>query len=297
MEKETVKSYKQAGDIATKVLKKADKIKVGTKLLEITEQIEKLIEEEGGKHAFPLNLSRNNYAAHYAAKLNDETVIEEKDVLKVDVGVHIDGYIADCAKTIDFSGEHGKLLEASEEALANAQSILKVGLPISKIGEEVEKTIKAKGFNPIQNLSGHGLDQYAAHTYPTIPNTGKGSTAELEEDMAFAIEPFATDGEGWVKEGLEAEIFELEEPKPVRNPYARKLLNKITEEYQTLPFAERWIAKDFTEFQRKIALRDLMQKKCIHAYPVLKEEEGKLVSQAENSFIFDGEELIILVKR
>ncbi|MBN2067169.1 MAG: type II methionyl aminopeptidase, partial [Candidatus Diapherotrites archaeon] len=68
------------------------------------------------------------------------------------------------------------------------------------------------------------------------------------------------------------------------------------EEYQTLPFAERWIEKELklSDFQRKIGMRELMKAKCIRAYPVLREETGKTVTQAEKSFIiFEGKTTVI----
>ncbi|MDO8647504.1 MAG: M24 family metallopeptidase, partial [Candidatus Diapherotrites archaeon] len=171
MKKQEFECYIKAGKIATKVKANARKhAKVGMKLLDLAECIEKEIIEEGGKPAFPVNLSANNVAAHYTPKINDELEIQENDVLKIDIGVHVEGFIADCACTVDFSGKNQKLVEASEKALENALTLVKPGLEIGKIGEEIEKTIKSFGFNPVYNLSGHGLAKYETHAFPTIPN-------------------------------------------------------------------------------------------------------------------------------
>ncbi|MFH1239748.1 MAG: type II methionyl aminopeptidase [Candidatus Diapherotrites archaeon] len=298
MEKKEVENYIKAGKILQEVQKKAKKtIKPGQKLLEIALEIEKHIETLGGKPAFPANLSRNNEAAHYSPSSDDKLVLKESDVMKVDLGVHVEGYIADASFTLNFSNEHSKMIEASEKALENALSKIKVGAKLSDIGKEIETTIKKAGFNPIQNLSGHGLGKFQCHTIPTIPNYETRDERILEDGMAIAIEPFATDGKGFVKEAPQSEIFGLNEPKNVRNMQARKILEFILDEYDTLPFAERWISNKMkmSEFQRKVAMRELISKNCIKAFPILREQPDKIVTQAETSVILHDGKVIITV--
>jgi methionyl aminopeptidase len=293
MDAKAKENYLKAGEILKKVKENARKsIKPGEKLLDIAERIEKEIVSLHGAPAFPVNLSLNNIAAHYTPSIDDKTVFEAKDVLIVDIGVHVDGYIADSAFTLNPDEKQAKLIKAPEMALQEAINKIEVGVSLGEIGAIIEETIKGYGFNPINNLTGHGLLPYMAHVGPTIPNTGKRDDRKIEEDMAIAIEPFATDGEGWVKESQQSEIFELEEPRQVRNLTARKIMEDAAEKYKTLPFAERWF-KDVSDFQRKLALRDLLRHKCIKAFPVLKEADDKLVSQAEQTIIFDGKEKII----
>ena len=298
MDKKTISYYKKAGEIAKEAQELSrKKLKVGSNLYEFAEEIETAIVKKGGFPAFPINLSQNNIAAHYTPSFESEDSVGEKDVIKVDIGVHVNGFIADSAFTIDFSGEHEKMVKASEEALEKAISIVKEDALIGEIGKIVEETIHSKGFNPIQNLSGHGVDEYSAHTYPTIPNIASQDERVLEDDTAIAIEPFATNGKGFVKEGNPAEIFMLEEQKPVRSKEARKILEFIVEEYSTLPFAERWIQRDLklSDFARKIGFRELMQKKCIAAFPLLKEEEGVTVTQAETTLLLNEGRVIRLL--
>ena len=299
MEQEELEFYLKAGKIASKVKTDAKKsIKTGEKLLEIAERIEKQILELEAKPAFPVNLSLNNNAAHYTPKINDTLELSENDVLKVDIGVQVEGFIADCAFTINPSNENAKLIEASEKALQNALSILKPGLEIGKIGEEIEKTIKSFGFQPVYNLSGHGLQQWETHSFPTIPNHANKDSKVLGDGMAFAIEPFATDGTGHVIEGGVVEIFSIQNHSPCRNPAARKILEFASEEYKTLPFAERWLHNSLklSEFERKIALKELMQRGIFRQYPILHEQKGKLVSQAETTIIINNGEVKITVE-
>lgn len=290
MEKTEFENYIKAGKVLKQVKENAvKKAKVGMKLLELAEEIEKEIVDAGAGIAFPVNLSLNNFAAHYTPSFNDETVIEEKDVLKIDIGVQIDGFIADSSVTVDFSGENGKLVEASEQALENALSLIKIGTRLGKIGEEIQRTIESFGFKPVENLTGHGLMKYIAHSSPAIPNIAKSDSRKIEEGNAYAIEPFSSTGKGRVKEGAKTEIFEFSKGIPLRNLDARKIQEKAVKEFNALPFAERWLAKEFGETKTKIALRELLIKGALKAHPVLKEENNVLVSQAEHTIIaFDG---------
>lgn len=294
MEKEELKAYLKAGEITKEAQELSLKtLKIGANLFEFAEKIEKTIIKKGGFPAFPINLSRNEVAAHYTPAFESEDKVEENDVIKVDIGVHVDGYICDSAQTIDFSGKHKEMVKASDLALEEAVKMVEKNALIGEIGAKIEETIKGKGFKPIQNLSGHGVQQYDAHTYPTIPNIDNGDTKELEDDTVIAIEPFATNGQGFVKDGAQAEIFQLDEKKGVRSREARKLLDFIDENYGTLPFAERWLQRDLkiSEFGRKVGLRELMQKKCITAFPLLKEQEGSIVTQKETTLVLENDKI------
>ncbi|MEK6941698.1 MAG: type II methionyl aminopeptidase [archaeon] len=271
--------------------------KPGKSLLELAEQIEKFIESEGGFPAFPVNLSANNTAAHFTPSMNDTGVVGESDVLKIDIGVHIDGYITDSALTVDFSGEHGKMLEAADNALASALSVAKNNANIGKIGEAIESAIKKSGYRPIVNLTGHGVLQWTAHAPPGIPNVGRHEERSLEAGFVYAIEPFATDGQGYVREGVQAEIFEMNKAFNARSPVARKVLSHIKEHYRSLPFAQRWVAKKLklSEFNQKIAFRELLSKKCLASHPILNEEHGKTVAQAETTILVEEGKTTVLV--
>jgi len=300
MEKKDAENYILAGKITKKTVEKAKKaIKPGQKLLEIALSIEKNIETLGegkAKLAFPVNLSINENAAHFTPASDCKDILKESDVLKVDLGGHIDGFICDTAFTLNFDNKHSKMIEAAELALEEGLKIAADKAELGKIGEAIENTITSKGFKSIQNLSGHGLGQYEQHSSPSIPNIATSNPSQLEEGHAYAIEPFATDGEGYVREGSQSEIFSLDKPKPVRNMHARKLLEVIASEYGELPFALRWVEAKLKmpEFQQKIALRELMRANCIRAYPVLHEKPGKTVAQAEKSFIlFDGKTTVL----
>ncbi len=180
-------------------------------------------------------MALDNVAAHYLP-MPGEDIIFSNQIVKLDLGVSYHGAIGDCAVTIDLSGQHQKLVEASEAALAAAQSIIKVGLPIREIGKAIEKTILSFGFQPVRNLCGHGLGKYRVHAPPSIPNCDDHSTGVIKAGMTFAIEPFATSGKGLIYENGTATIFSYKAPRPLRTDVARAVLAKI-KIYEGLPLA------------------------------------------------------------
>jgi methionyl aminopeptidase len=257
-------------------------VKPGASKLEFTERVEAIAIKEGIKHAFPLNVSVNEMAAHFTPSINDELVFGENDLVKIDSGVHDDGYIADAAVTVDLSGENGKLVEASREALKNAISIIKDGITTKEIGKTIEETITSYGFKPIENLTGHVMDRYNLHAGISIPNISVGYAHELKEGDVVAIEPFATPGRGRVNEMKRVEIFRYLMDRPLRMKEAREMLVYIKENFSMLPFAERWLMKKFSS---KFALQELVRSNALKTYPILKEMTGALVSQAEHTVI------------
>jgi len=274
--------WEKAKEIATSALSYgADLIKERVLILDVCEKIESKVLELGGKPAFPVNISLNRVAAHYTALPDDKSVVSKGDLVKIDVGVHVNGAIGDVATTIDL-GNNKKLVEASQKALENVKALIKPGTELREIGRVIKETISSYGFSPIKNLSGHELGLYKVHAGVTIPNYDNGDVIQLEEGQHIAIEPFATDGEGKVIEGGESGIYRLDQIKPVRDFTARKMIKFIQEEYKTLPFAKRWVVKKFPN--GNYILRLLEKENVIKQYTQLVEVGKGLVSQAETSF-------------
>lgn len=289
MDDETLANYRKAGTMASEIRAwSSGLIKAGARVLDIADAIEGRIKEEGGEWAFPVNVCVNDVAAHYAPKHNDETVIAEDDVVTVDLGVHIDGCIADTAYTVDLAGEHGDLLAANEEALDTVLAEIHPGQSVQRLGEIVQTRLGEQGFKPIENLTGHEVKEYDLHAGLSIPNIKVPYDWEIEEGMVLAIEPFATTGAGRVIESQRAEIYSLIERKPTRMREARKLVAAI-EERRELPFASRWYAKDINPMRLGLALNELVAKKVLRSYPTLHEKEEAVVSQFEHTVIVTGD--------
>jgi methionyl aminopeptidase len=277
---EQYEKHREAGEILAEVRDEAaERVEVGVSHLEVAEWAEERIRELGGKPAFPVNISIDHEAAHATPGVDDETTFGE-EMVNLDIGVHVDGWLADTAVTVDLSG-NDDLAAASEEALDAALELVEPGVHTGELGAAIEETIDGYGFNPVVNLTGHGLGHWQQHIPPNIPNRAVDTGVELEAGDVVAVEPFATDGTGKVGEGASEEIFALEQERSVRNRQARQVIEQVTEEFRTLPFATRWLDVD----RASMALRRLKQQGVVHGYPVLQEEEGRLVSQKEHTII------------
>jgi methionyl aminopeptidase len=291
MNDEIFEKYREAGEIAAKILcKGAQGIRIGEPYFDLVESIESLVREEGVSLAFPLNLSLNEDAAHDTASPADTRVFEKGDVAKLDLGVHIDGYIADTATTVDL-GSNSLLLAASEQALEAAIRKVRPGATAGELGAAIQHEIESRGYRPIANLTGHGLDRYVLHRAPTIPNIGINGGIMLEEGMVFAIEPFATTGSGHVGEKSRMEIYSQISQKPVRIPAARAILETVKER-NGLPFSRRWLK----ERKQDIALPALIRSHSIHGYPVLSDIPGSLVSQHEHTVIVTSDGCVVTTR-
>ena len=280
--------YIKAGKIAAEVREMVRKKDwVGKTVYEICEEVENQIKKRGAKCAFPVNVSINEIAAHYTAEPNDPITITDSDLVKIDLGAQINGYIADTAVTVCHDAQYDGLIQAAEEALSNAMSMIKVGVKASDIGRTIEKTIKQTGFKPIANLSGHSLGQYTIHAGRSIPNIWSVGGFTLAENTAYACEPFVTTekGGGFVRNGKIKNIFALNSRKKTKNDEADKLLDYIWEKFNMLPFALRWITKDWEEKKARELLEQLINKKAVQAYPILIEINEQRVAQAEHTFI------------
>jgi len=281
---EAIAGFKKAGQIAKKVREFAKEIiKPEAKLLDIAEKIESKIIELGGKPAFPVNLSINEIAAHYTPGHNDINVAN--GLLKVDIGVHVDGYIADTAFSVDLEGneENKKLIEVADKALEKAIETIKFEIPINEIGKAISEVIVSSGFSPIRNLTGHEVNRWFLHSGFTVPNYDNGNTTPVEEG-GYAIEPFTTTGQGVVYESKPSEIFIFQGRTGVRDNLAKEIMNYIEVEYKTLPFCSRWLVKKFGQ-RAILALSMLKQMGAINEFSQLLEKGKGKVAQAEHTVL------------
>ena len=283
-----IDDYLKAGKIAGEVRENVRKKDwVGSTLAEICEYVESEIINRGAKCAFPVNTSLNEIAAHYTAEPNDPKTVSDSDLIKIDLGAQINGYIADTAVTVNYDPQYDSLVQTAENALQSAMSMIKVGVKSKDVGRKIQNTIQDMGFKPIANLSGHSLDQYTIHAGKTVPNMWSIGSFDFSEDEAYACEPFVTakNGLGFVRNGKIKNIFALASRKRTKDDEADKLLEYIWNNFNMLPFALRWIVKDWEEKEARKLLDFLVKKKVVKAYAILVEASGKTVAQAEHTFI------------
>ena len=289
---EEEKIYIHAGKIAAKARNNGAKLIVpGASALDIVESVESEIISDGGSLACPATLSINNVAAHYTPEADDKTVIGEKDVVKLDLGAHVDGFIADTATTVCLDPDKEPLNTCVKKALDEALKMIRPGINVGDIGEVIQSVITDAGFKPVSNLTGHVLGRYELHTGIGVPNIKMRSNQVLEEGMAVAIEPFATDGTGFVKESGRVQIFMFEAEKPVRLDAARKIMKLSSTRFNKMPFASRWI-RDVSPQMLNFALKQLTSVKAISSYPVLQEKEGVTVTQAEHTVLVKNKPIV-----
>ncbi len=279
---EGIKEIKKAGTIAHDILKQAcARVGEDVPYSEISDFVDKAIEKAGAKPAFPVNISVNEVAAHYSPDRNEDKLFEKGDVVKIDLGVHVDGYPSDTASTV-IVGENPKgekLKKAAEAALKAAGEALKPGRSLQEVGKAIGNVITSAGFQPIRNLTGHSMARWNLHSGLSVFNFDAPNEV-IEPDTLVAIEPFSTDGAGKILESKPSSIYRLLAPVPQRLPGAKKLLQRIVNDYETFPFAQRWL-----EAKELLYLPQLVASGAVHRYPVLMEKAKGLVAQSEHTFL------------
>jgi methionyl aminopeptidase len=294
LSKESLSFYREAGHIATKVRDSVKRlVKKDMPIIKICEIAEKMIIKKGGKPAFPCNVCVNEVAAHYSSPLKDKRTIPKGSLVKVDIGVHVNGYIADTATTISLDPKYDKMIYAVEEALARAIKVIRPGIRVSEVGKAIEKTIEKYGYKPIENLSGHQVGRYVLHAGKSIPNVSKlgiFGRSEIKEGEVYAVEPFLTshNGSGEVKSTSEAYIHRFQKQRSVKSPQAKRLLKKIKNNFRNLPFSQRWF-HGFSEEELNSAFQELFSRRCLASYPSLIEKKRNPVAQAEHTVIVTKE--------
>jgi methionyl aminopeptidase len=297
-----IESYIKSGKLASRIRDEASKmIKEGTLVIDLVEYVESEILKSGAQIAFPCNVSLNEVAAHYTSPAGDKTMIHAGDMVKLDLGAMIDGYISDTAITVIADGNidenytqdeinlHEEIVEASAAGLEAAIATARAGIEVSKIGAAVHEAISEYKLNPIFNLTGHSLEQNNLHAGISIPNYDNHDNYILEEGQAVAIEPFATNGEGIVNDAPGHYIFSYMANKPFRMKSTQRVLKYIQQNHRFVPFSGRWITDEFGDRKGAIALKQLSDAMAIYPYAPLKEKQDCFVSQKEHTIIVEKE--------
>jgi len=298
MEKIEIDSYIKAGEMAKEVKKFVlDLVKPKMKLIDIAESIDTKIIELGGDFAFPVNLSLNEYAAHYTPTSDDETIAE--GILKVDIGIAVDGFIADTALSIDLTedGKFKDMMELNKKILQAASEVVRPNMEVRDVGNACQDVLDKwnsennSKFSIISGLCGHSLGKDKIHSGLTISNCRNDNNKTLN-DMAFAIEPFVTTGIGEIHEGAPGGIYVLKSDTNVRDRDAREVLKFIKETFATRPFCMRWLEKE--NFGKlKFILNTLVKQGILYEYPILVEKSKAPVSQFENTFVVANDEVMV----
>jgi methionyl aminopeptidase len=296
-DKKEIEKFQLSGKILRKAREEIKHfVREDMPIIEICEKAEKLIRDNGGKPAFPCNVSINEIAAHYTSPPNDKRRIPEKSIVKVDIGVHVDGYVTDTAVTVCFNPEHESMVKTAEQALKTAIDNINPEMSTSKLGAIIQETIKSRGFKPISNLTGHQVGRYLIHAGTSLPNISQLSFSKIKLGEVYAIEPFVTlpDAAGRVEDSEEMTIFRFLRSRSVKNPYVKKLSDYIEENFRTLPFAERWLQGVVPDKHYQEAFHELLSSKVIMGYSVFVEASRKPVAQAEHTVLIVDDGCVVL---
>lgn len=301
-----IEKYKKAGKIVSKTRSMAvEYVKADMKIIDLISYVEGNIIEMGGMPAFPCNVSINEITAHYTSPPGDKSLIKMGDLVKIDLGAHVDGYIADSAISVFIDDSTAsihegvseesednlsiKMMETAHEALESAISTIKDGVELGKVGKAIEETINNKNFNSVSNLTGHSMDCYILHSGVSVPNIKENNSHIIHEGDVLAIEPFVTNGVGRVGDTNDVYIFRFLRGRPMRMVQAKKLLDTIATNYKTLPFSQRWLTDNIDPKYLNMAMRQLLASRAIYPYHVLKEKSDSRVAQAEHTVIVESD--------
>jgi methionyl aminopeptidase len=275
---EHLERWREAARIAAAARELGVRLSVpGALRREVAEAIEASIRAAGAQPAFPANLSRNEEAAHYTPDPKDAVVFAAGDLVKVDVGAHLDGAIADTADTVEVGGghRHENLVRAAREALRDGIAQVRPGVRVDAISRAIAAAIRARGLKPVENLTGHSIERYLLHAGKSIPNVPGSSDATLEEGEVIAVEPFATNGVVAIENGPFGNIVRFRADPGPRDPALAGLFLR----FRTLPFTLRWVPSDV---ERAALAR---ARRLLQSYPVFVERGRGLVAQAEHTVL------------
>ncbi|ODV63416.1 methionine aminopeptidase [Ascoidea rubescens DSM 1968] len=285
-------------------------IKPGMTMIEIADTIENAVRTFSGGDklnekitgmGFPTGLSLNHVAAHYTPNAGDKTILHEDDVMKVDIGVHVNGNIVDCAFTHTFNPKYDPLLTAVREATYTGIKEAGVDVRLTDIGEAVQEVMESYEIELdnrvypikcIRNLNGHNIAPFQIHGGKTVPIVKNGDNTKMEENEVFAIETFGSTGRGYVISQGECSHYSRIPDSEISNGYpptlklnkAKELLSTIDSHFGTLPFCRRYLDRT-GEQKYLLALRNLVQSGYVRDYLPLVDTKGSYTAQFEHTII------------
>ncbi len=270
--------WREAARIAARARELGLRIAVpGARLSDVALEVETFIRSQGAEPAFPANLSRNDESAHFTPAPDDPVTLVAGDLLKVDVGAHLDGAIADTADTVEVGGTHqyDHLIRAAREGRAAGIARVRAGVRVDEVSRAIAQAIRARGLKPVANLTGHSIERYLLHAGKAIPNVPGASDAVLEEGEVIAIEPFATHGAGEIGNGPFGNIVRFRADPGPSDPALAALFHR----FRTLPFTARWVGSP----EEASALKRYRRR--LQSYPVFVELGHGIVAQAEHTVL------------
>ncbi|KAI3403056.1 MAP2 [Candida oxycetoniae] len=298
--------FRKGAEIHRRVRAKArSSIKPGMTMTEIADTIENSIRAYANADhtlkagiGFPTGLSLNHVAAHYTPNTGDKLCLSKDDIMKVDIGVHVNGRICDSAFTMTFNeeGKYDSLMQAVKEATNTGIKesgidvrLNDIGAAVQEVMESYEMEEKGKVFpiKCIKNLNGHNIGDFVIHSGKTVPIIANGDMTKMEEGETFAIETFGSTGNGYVLPEGECSHYalnqEIDSIKPPSDK-AKQLLSTIQQNFGTLPWCRRYLERTGVE-KYLFALNQLVKVGIVEDYPPIVDKRGSYTAQFEHTIL------------
>lgn len=297
-------SFKMAGNIHKKVRRIVQPmIQPDMKLSTIAELIEsttkKLTNNIGINNGigFPTGLSLNGCAAHYSPYKGSDMTFSLEDILKIDYGVEVNGYIIDSAFTVYFDNKYDTLAKAVKEATYTGIKNIGVDVVINDWAQDIYEVmtsyeINGKPINPVTRLGGHNILRRTIHGgmfLPSKPVSYYNSSNRFTEGV-YAVETFGSTGTGDI-----VTIYDdnsLYSFKKVNSFVKDKKLNnnisKLFNTFNKLPFSSRYLSYPKLQTIKKSQLDKLVDLNVLNRYPPLVDKTGYTAQYEHTIYLEDG---------
>ncbi|KAF2806274.1 peptidase M24A, methionine aminopeptidase [Mytilinidion resinicola] len=301
--------YRQAAETHRQVRQWAQKhIKPGQTLTEIANGIEdsirRLVGHDGLSEGdaliagmgFPTGLNLDNIAAHYSPNAGCKKVLQQNNVMKVDIGVHVNGRIVDSAFTMAFDPMYDNLLAAVKDATNTGVREAGIDVRLGELGGYIQEAMESYEceingttypIKPIRSLCGHTILPYSIHGTKSVPAVKTNDMTKMEEGDMFAIETFGSTGNGRCVDQGEVSHYALRRNAPKVDLHlssAKLLLGTITQNFGTLPFCRRYLDRIGQE-KYLLGLSNLVKSGIVEDYPPLVDKKGSYTAQFEHTIL------------
>eukprot|EP01083_Nonionella_stella_P228374 809398_1 len=243
--------------------------------------------------AFPVSLSINHLAGHFSPLAEEETCVKPGDMVKIDLGVHIDGFAALVAHTVvvpdpaapgPISGKKANVIAACYTAAEAVLRLIQPGVKNNRVSEYITKVADEFRCQPLQGVLSHELRQFVIDANNTIigkidPDQGlKVDEFEFETNQVFGIDIVMSTGDGKGRElNEQTTVFkrEVDVNYNLKMQASRRFLAEVNRRFPTYPFTLRSIE----DKSARLGLTECLKHDLLQPYPVLFEKEGEFVAQ------------------
>ncbi|URE05010.1 Proliferation-associated protein 2G4 [Musa troglodytarum] len=291
---DVVTKYKSAAEIVNKALQSViSKCKPKAKIVDLCEQGDAFIREQAGNIyknvkkkiergvAFPTCISVNNTVCHFSPLASDDTVVEENDIVKIDMGCHIDGFIAVVGHTHviqegPVTGRAADVIAAANTAAEVALRLVRPGKKNKDVTEAIQKVAAAYDCKIVEGVLSHQLKQFVIDGNKVIISVTNPETRvdefEFEENEVYAIDVVTSTGEGKPKllDEKQTTIYKraVDKNYHLKMKSSRFIFSEISQKFPIMPFS----ARALEEKRARLGLVECMNHDLLQPYPVLHEK-------------------------